>query len=152
MHMGNPLPAKRIQVDGAPFSVRENLYSALQTLQYEDAMLPLSAFNRTALKIRNSLLRRSKGKLYYWIDQICIDQNNIAERNSQIRLKTDIYGRATKVFTWLGETILEDEELAAANHLTRPDLFVATKDATSAALRDLKLRVDGLHSICRRSY
>jgi hypothetical protein len=90
--------------------------------------------------------------LYYWIDQICIDQNNIAERNSQIRLMTNIYGRATQVSAWLGETILQDAELAATNHLTQPDMFVTKKYAISSALRDLEARVDGLHYICSRPY
>jgi hypothetical protein len=63
---GDPLPVKGIIVDGAPNSVRENLFLALQTLRNEDAMLPASAFRKTALKFRNNLS--------YWDDPrvICI--------------------------------------------------------------------------------
>jgi hypothetical protein len=38
-----------------------------------------------------------------WIDYICIDQINIAERNCQVRLMPLIYEFATTVNIWLGE-------------------------------------------------
>jgi hypothetical protein len=37
-----------------------------------------------------------------WIDAICIDQSNIPERNSQVRLMRHIYLSATEVCVWLG--------------------------------------------------
>lgn len=37
-----------------------------------------------------------------WIDAICIDQTNMAERNSQVRLMGDIYNTARQVISWLG--------------------------------------------------
>ena len=39
----------------------------------------------------------------YWIDAICIDQNNIEERNIQVKRMYEIYGRALSVVVWLGE-------------------------------------------------
>jgi Heterokaryon incompatibility protein (HET) len=38
-----------------------------------------------------------------WIDALCIDQNNAAERQAQIELMGNIYSAATKVHIWLGE-------------------------------------------------
>lgn len=37
-----------------------------------------------------------------WIDQICVDQGNINERNHQVRLMSEIYSTATIVLSWLG--------------------------------------------------
>ena len=37
-----------------------------------------------------------------WIDQICIDQLNLSEREAQVRLMVDIYRRASKLYAWLG--------------------------------------------------
>jgi len=41
-------------------------------------------------------------KQYIWIDAICIDQNNIYERNSQVGRMKEIYERAHSVIVWLG--------------------------------------------------
>lgn len=38
-----------------------------------------------------------------WIDAVCINQSDIAERSAQVQLMASIYERATKVVVWLGE-------------------------------------------------
>lgn len=38
-----------------------------------------------------------------WIDAICIDQQNISERNSQVQNMREIYSRADHVLIWVGE-------------------------------------------------
>lgn len=38
-----------------------------------------------------------------WIDAICIDQNNLLERNHQVQLMNEIYSRAETVMLWLGK-------------------------------------------------
>jgi hypothetical protein len=43
---------------------------------------------------------------YYWIDALCVDQENIFERNSQVAKMAEIYKRAYSVVVWLGK---EDE-------------------------------------------
>lgn len=40
---------------------------------------------------------------YLWADGICINQGNFAERNQQVTLMGDIYGRASKVLAHLGD-------------------------------------------------
>ncbi|KAK8121778.1 hypothetical protein PG984_010448 [Apiospora sp. TS-2023a] len=37
-----------------------------------------------------------------WVDQICIDQENVQERSHQVQLMYSIYEKAEKVFVWLG--------------------------------------------------
>ncbi|RDW89729.1 hypothetical protein BP6252_01761 [Coleophoma cylindrospora] len=67
-----------IQIEDQDFIVRENLYQALVHLRYAD-------FERL-----------------FWIDAICIDQNNLRERNAQVGKMGRIYSRATDVVVWLG--------------------------------------------------
>jgi hypothetical protein len=40
---------------------------------------------------------------YIWIDAICINQASTAEKNIQVAMMAEIYGRATLVVVWLGE-------------------------------------------------
>ncbi|KAK4149630.1 heterokaryon incompatibility protein-domain-containing protein [Chaetomidium leptoderma] len=39
-----------------------------------------------------------------WIDQLCIDQNNVIERASQVRLMSKLYKAADRVVAWLGHS------------------------------------------------
>ncbi len=48
---------------------------------------------------------------YIWIDQICIDQENVSERNHQVGLMAMIYSHCNIVFVWLSD---QDEACAAA--------------------------------------
>ncbi|KAF3013695.1 hypothetical protein E8E14_002094 [Neopestalotiopsis sp. 37M] len=47
-------------------------------------------------------LRRSDRPLVLWVDALCIDQNNMNEKNHQVDLMTDIYSKASRVLVWLG--------------------------------------------------
>lgn len=68
----------KIESDGRSFFVRSNLSSFLQqaSRQHTEKML--------------------------WIDAICINQTNIAERNHQVRQMLKIYQQARFVLIWLG--------------------------------------------------
>jgi hypothetical protein len=48
-------------------------------------------------------LRSPTETLILWIDSICIDQENLRERNFQVSLMPLIYKSATRVFMWIGE-------------------------------------------------
>lgn len=39
----------------------------------------------------------------YWVDALCINQDDMAERNEQVKLMRHIYFRASKVLVWLGK-------------------------------------------------
>ncbi|KAK8023811.1 hypothetical protein PG993_011877 [Apiospora rasikravindrae] len=58
---------------------------------------------------------RSKGALldgrWWWIDSLCIDQGNLAERAQQVQLMQYIYRQAQQVIIWLGEES-SDSDLA----------------------------------------
>ncbi|KAI1869242.1 uncharacterized protein JN550_005872 [Neoarthrinium moseri] len=49
--------------------------------------------------------------LYLWVDQICINQEDSAEKSDQVLLMTDIYSKAEQVLVWLGETADRSDEL-----------------------------------------
>ncbi|KAF8856134.1 hypothetical protein BDZ45DRAFT_691989 [Acephala macrosclerotiorum] len=46
-------------------------------------------------------IRRHDDSIIIWIDAICIDQHNIAERNNQVRIMTLIYEKALMVRIWI---------------------------------------------------
>ncbi|KAK6441997.1 hypothetical protein LTR95_001761 [Oleoguttula sp. CCFEE 5521] len=48
-------------------------------------------------------LRDLDHSIVLWIDQVCIDQSNLSEKESQIRLMGLIYKRARNTLIWLGE-------------------------------------------------
>lgn len=59
------------------FSVRENLYNFLK-------------------------MRRQQERPSFWVDQICIDQDNTDEENHQVSQMAEIYTHASAVEVWLG--------------------------------------------------
>ncbi|KAE9374144.1 HET-domain-containing protein, partial [Stipitochalara longipes BDJ] len=82
---GDSEARKPIMVNGKMFEVTENLFSALSHLQFADRPRSL------------------------WIDAICIDQENIKERNHQVASMGGIYRNCRKVLIWLGEKDNETE-------------------------------------------
>ena len=51
--------------------------------------------------LRRGRTRLSKEEL--WIDAICIDQENLRERNHEVQRMARIYGQARQVLVWLGD-------------------------------------------------
>jgi hypothetical protein len=49
-------------------------------------------------------LRDHHGVRTIWVDAICIDQKSDGEKNMQLPLMKEIYGKARKVYIWLGES------------------------------------------------
>jgi ankyrin repeat protein len=83
---GNELADKEITISGGKFKIRDSVLSAL-------------------LRFRKPLEPRP-----LWIDAICINQQDISERNQQVSLMTEIYSRASEVLIWFGK----DDTLAPA--------------------------------------
>lgn len=71
-------PIQGITVDGKHFSIADVLDSALRHLRRPDEMRIL------------------------WIDAVCINQADVAERNAQVAMMQDIYRGAKMVVAWLG--------------------------------------------------
>jgi hypothetical protein len=68
----------------------------------------ISEANSRTLSIRQNLdvalrhLRKSSESRVLWIDAICINQEDIEERNREVGRMGQIYGKATRVVIWLG--------------------------------------------------
>lgn len=83
---------EHIIVDGHSFLVTPSLHTALR--HFRNAIEPPEdPFNK----------RDRKNETYWWIDAICVNQKDVAERNSQVGLMTRLYRAARMVHVWLGE-------------------------------------------------
>jgi len=85
-------------------------------LHCNDSTIPLTLNLQLAL----SRLRLVDKTRTLWIDQICINQNDMVERGQQVSLMGDIYRKSEVVIIWIGE---EEEETplatGAIRHLMR---------------------------------
>jgi hypothetical protein len=89
-----------------------NLNFSYQCLSYvwgtPDQNKSILCNNRT-LKVTDNLfvalknLRQNKATFPIWIDQLCINQEDIAERNKQVMLMATIYEKAERTIIWIGE-------------------------------------------------
>ncbi|KAH6669233.1 heterokaryon incompatibility protein-domain-containing protein [Halenospora varia] len=68
-----------IELDNCRFEVTTNLWRALY------------------------YLRSEKEEVKFWIDAICINQEDLEERSSQVQLMRDIYRGAGRTVVWLGD-------------------------------------------------
>ncbi|KAG8666666.1 hypothetical protein FPOAC1_011476 [Fusarium poae] len=91
---GSGKAEQKITLNGHEFSVRQNLWDALY------------------------YLRKHCPNTNYWIHAICINQNDIDERNRQVRIMHHIYFRAQTVVVWLGKVYSKYEKaLSSLNRL-----------------------------------
>ena len=134
--LSSPSIGNCLSIQLEEFNLSENdQYQALSyTWGDTNETVPIRIGTRT-LRITSNLhnfLRRLQGRLEnasggfnafrFWADQICINQKDIPERNSQVALMADIYRRSQRTLVWLGEAA----------------------DGSGHAM-DLLLRIDKLH-------
>ncbi|KAK8065107.1 hypothetical protein PG997_011854 [Apiospora hydei] len=77
-------PRRGISVNGCHFEVYESLYDILFSLRPG----PDSA--------------AAASKVVLWVDAICINQEDVAERNAQVPIMDSIYRNARRTVIWLG--------------------------------------------------
>lgn len=77
---GPETPVRSILINHQLFPIRENLWHFLCIAIHKEEIFSAPL----------------------WVDQICVDQNSIAERNHQVRLMARVYSQASSVFIWLG--------------------------------------------------
>ena len=75
---GPPEPTKILVLNGIQIQVRENLWQALHHIRQEGSSLRL------------------------WVDALCINQEDIPERNEQVSRMGTLYNQAEEVLVWLG--------------------------------------------------
>ena len=74
---GDPQPSQKISMGGILVDVGPNLYGALKQLHHANRNL--------------------------WVDSLCINQQDLRERETQVSLMRSIYKKADTVIMWLGE-------------------------------------------------
>lgn len=77
---------KTISINGADFQVRQNLWAALQSLR--------------TLQEEGGVFDEEEPK--FWIDAICIRQDDARERGHQVGLMGQLYRHASHTIAWLG--------------------------------------------------
>ena len=95
-----------------------------RSLHCATGKIALTSNLETALKA----LRHHDRKRAIWVNAICIDQKNVAERGHQVKLMGKIYANAERVLIWLGpdpQGIAQETFKAIRNPARRP---VETKD------------------------
>lgn len=114
---GDHLPTVNIAVDGHTLPVRSNCWYTLWQMRRYD---------------------RSKA---FWIDSICIDQSNVAEKNAQVANMGSVYSKAAMTACCLGP----GNNLAAVQRLKQP---LSVHDTP----RTLLAEMNALRELQHRSY
>ena len=78
----------RVNCQGASLVVRQNLCDALQALRSTDETR------------------------VFWIDALCIDQDNLEERTQQVGMMREIYAASERTTIWLGANAASSETIA----------------------------------------
>ncbi|OAL49929.1 HET-domain-containing protein [Pyrenochaeta sp. DS3sAY3a] len=120
---GDGMDMTNLRLNGRNKSVPTSLYSALEAVREKDK------------------------DVLVWIDGLSIDQQNKAERASQVRLMSFIYSRASSMAIWLGPNA-DNSELALAL-LER----VAQKRVSKSRITDLENKDSvALRTLFKRPY
>jgi hypothetical protein len=84
-----------------------------QSISIDDCYIPITTNLHTALlHLRDRFLER-----IIWVDAICINQQDLSERGSQVQRMAMIYALANRVIVWLGEA--EDNSDQALEEIYR---------------------------------
>jgi hypothetical protein len=78
---GPSSPVKTVMIDGLAFKVRQNLYDFLC--------------------VANAIQTKLEAR-FFWIDQICINQQDEREKGHQVQFMGEIFRRAHLVIAWVG--------------------------------------------------
>lgn len=121
---GPPQPSQTISINGQAFQIRLNLWQLLLQLRRSGVLGPI------------------------WTDAICINQDDVAEKDAQVCMMGEIYSRAHEVIVWLGEEADQSSRVIdAANQ--HDSSFV--RDKLSPFLSDLGL-LPSLSALLDRPY
>jgi hypothetical protein len=107
---GDPKIRKPIEINGQNLDVTVNLYNALHHM------------------------RSSRTVRTFWIDAVCINQNDLQERAAQVLRMCDIYTVARNVEVWLGQ---EEGEFDTEAMQLVADLGIAIPDAEELSTKGM---------------
>lgn len=89
-HWGDPEPQHDISVNSMQLSITRNLTKALTTMfspRFSEELGPIWS---------------ETDRILLWVDAICIDQDNVQEKNIQVPLMSEIYKRAKGAIGYIG--------------------------------------------------
>lgn len=121
---GDPKATLPITLNGSLFHVTTNLGSALRRL------------------------RKTTKKRVIWIDALCINQQDMQERNEQVKIMGAIYASSQELLLWLGEhrdlqaPVKIKQATSGTNERPIPWLLGATNGYQSDVLDDPRLEQD----------
>ena len=84
----------QIIISGQPYAITANLFAILSRLS--------RTISSQLIGTLGELLSR-QCTAYLWIDAICINQSDMVDKASQIRMMAKIYRKASLILMWLGE-------------------------------------------------
>lgn len=117
---------KTISINGTDCQVRQNLWTPLQSLR--------------TLQEEGGLFDEEKPK--FWIDAICIRQDNARERGHQVGLMGQLYHRASHTIAWLGPAAASSD--VAVRFLWR----TSYNDSLTPSVSEF----DSLEALCSHTY
>lgn len=103
---GSSQDLKTITINGLSFPVTANLYEGL--VQWKRNLKKRQAFEADDRWTR-PVIDASSGSML-WIDAICINQKDMAEKSLQIPKMSSIYQRCHRVLAWLGPSKYKEHE------------------------------------------
>ncbi|KAF5000633.1 hypothetical protein FDECE_11170 [Fusarium decemcellulare] len=96
---GDPAKVKQVQCNGQMIGIGSNLYQAL-------------------IHLRNSHYER-----VFWVDALCINQDDFDERGHQVQDMRTVYANAREVFVWLGEADFHSRQIIGSFSSSKWDTF-----------------------------
>ncbi|KAI0546045.1 heterokaryon incompatibility protein-domain-containing protein [Xylaria curta] len=131
---GNTQKRHDITIDGATLSVTVNLHGALTAFRHR---LPSGrGSNNDSLDPGTGTGSARRHVRRLWADAVCINQDDLAERTSQVELMARIFAGASRVLAWLGW----EEGEADHRHLLAAIRFIHVfMEDPEAGLRDARI-------------
>lgn len=112
---GEPRDEVPVRINGALFSIQKNLYDFLARIALRRSTRPDVDF---VSQIVVNMLRSDDSQYWFWIDAICINQDDHVEKGREVSRMNKIYAAANAVPLWLGPAYEESQkaiELLFAN-------------------------------------
>lgn len=129
---GQARDRKAITLNGQQVDIRDNLWRCLSRLRRQT----------------------HDDDIVLWVDAICINQDDVVERNQQVQIMAQIYESATSVWIWLGETEHGIghvfQSINSAQGREHRSIF-ADSDGNGAGEGYIHLR-QAVTNLCRRTY
>ncbi|KAJ4291859.1 hypothetical protein N0V90_009755 [Kalmusia sp. IMI 367209] len=99
----DPYPDFQLKFEALSYAWGDGEANAKLTVISDDSAMGLSAlYVRPNLYNALKQLRDSQSERTLWIDALCINQDDLQERNHEVKRMSQIYTLASKVIVWLG--------------------------------------------------